>query len=498
MAYTPGSIPPEDHTTAADITAVEVDADELEAQARSRFRLPDVYVILFCFIAVAAIATHLIPAGVYDRVTLANGRKAIDPTTYHAVDGTPAGFVDFLTAIPEGFIAAADIIIFTFIIGGLFAVLRTTGIIEAGIDRLARAMSRQSLLIIPVLMLTFSGIATVIGTQELALVYVPVILPLLIALGFDSVTAAAVALTATSAGFMSGVLNPINTGLGQQIAGLPPFSGLGIRATLWLVITGTAIAYTMWYARRVRNNPAASHVAGEATEQAKRAAYRHDLSATPRPMTTRMRIATGLLLAFFVVLVWGILTQKWFFVEMSGLFIVTGIVVGLVAGLKTGEICESFNVGMRDVLVGAIIVGVARAVAVVLENAQIMDTIVNWLGQAVGGLPAALAAVGMFGLQTVFSFLVSSGSGQALVTMPIMAPLSDVIGVTRQISVLAYQLGDGVSNIIWPTSGYFMATIALAGVRYDKWLKFYLPLYAMWIAIAVVALVATQAVGWNG
>lgn len=478
---------------------VEPDADDLEAQARSRFRLPDVYVILFGFTALAAIATHVIPAGVYDRITLPNGREAIDPATYRRVDGSPASVVDFLTAIPEGFIAAADIIIFTFIIGGLFAVLRMTGIIEAAIDRLARSMSRRSLVVIPVLMLTFSAIATVIGTQELALVYVPVILPLLIALGFDSVTAAAVALTATSAGFMSGVLNPINTGLGQSIAGLPPFSGLGVRAAAWIAITGTAIAYTMWYARRVRRNEQRSLLHDDPAERSKWATYRHGHdTGQVAPMTTRLRIGAVLLLLFFAVLVWGILTRGWFFIEMSGLFIVTGIVVGLACGLSATKICEAFNVGMREVLVGAIIVGVARAVAVVLEGGQIMDTIVAALGDAVGGLPGSLAAVGMFGLQTTFSFLVSSGSGQALVTMPIMAPLSDVIGVTRQTSVLAYQLGDGVSNIIWPTSGYFMATIALAGVRYDTWLKFYLPLYGMWIAIAIAFLVAAQVLGWNG
>src|SRR5699024_5664225 len=159
--------------------------------------------------------------------------------------------------------------------------------------------------------------------------------------------------------------------------------------------------------------------------------------------------------------VYGVLVKGWFMVEMSGLFIIMGVVVGLVAGLTLMDICDGFNEGFRDVLVGAMIVGVARSVAVVMNDGHILDTIVHVLGQAVGDFPSMLSAIGMYWIQMVMSFLVSSGSGQALVTMPIMAPLSDIIGVTRQTAVLAYQLADGPGNIIFPTSGYFMATIAL-------------------------------------
>ncbi len=184
--------------------------------------------------------------------------------------------------------------------------------------------------------------------------------------------------------------------------------------------------------------------------------------------------------------------------EMAGLFVVMGISVGLIAGLSTTRICEAFNEGFRDVLVGAIIVGLARAVAVMLEQGQVMDTLVNGLGDLVGSFPHTLSAVGMFLSQLGFNFVIPSGSGQALVTMPIMAPLSDLIGVTRQNSVLAYQLGDGLSNILYPTSGYFMATLALAGVSWDRWVRFFLPLFAIWIAISIAFLVYAQMTGWIG
>lgn len=483
----------------ADAGAPPPDTEPPTESSGSRFQMPHIYVVLFLFSAIAAISTHIVPASVYERITLPNGREAIDPESYTTVPSTPVGLVDFMTAIPRGLIAASDVVFFTFLIGGMFMVLRETGIIEVLIDRIARLVSGRQILVVPVLMLTFSLIATLIGTQELALVYVPVILPLVIALRFDSVVAAGIALCATTAGFASGVLNPINTGLGQQIAGLEPFSGLPLRAGLWFVLTAVGIIWVSRYARRVARNPELSLLVGDPKESAKRTRYLHGGdTGTPMRLNTRQRIGAYVLLAFFALLVWGVLDQGWFFIEMSGLFVVMGIVVGLLSGLTPTRICEAFDSGMRDVLVGAIIVGVARSVAVVLEDGQVMDTLVNALGQVVGGLPGWLAASGMLVAQSLFNFVVPSGSGQALVTMPIMAPLADLVGVTRQTAVLAYQLGDGLSNILYPTSGYFMATLALAGVRYDRWIKFFFPLFAAWFAIALAFCIVAQAIGWTG
>lgn len=474
-------------------------ANVLEDEApRRRFVMPDIYVILFVFTGIAALLTHVVPAGLFDRVELPNGRIAINPNSFRFIENTPVGIVDFMTAIPMGLADASLVVFFTFIIGGMFMVIHKTGVIEVSVDKLTRRFAERSILIIPVLMVTFSVIATLIGTQELALVYVPVILPLMIALGFNSVTAAAVALLATTAGFTAGVLNPINTGLGQTIAQIPVFSGIGLRALLFICLTGAAVLYVVRYAARVRAMPETSLVASDASEAEKRRLYRHAADEGALTFTGRQKLAGLTVLAFFVVLVWGVLDQKWFMMEMSGLFIVMGITVGLVAGLTTQQICNGFNEGFRDVLVGAMIVGVARAVAVMLEQGQVMDTLVYGLGELVGGFPPHVSAVGMFVAQLGFNFVIPSGSGQALVTMPIMAPLSDLIGVTRQSSVLAYQLGDGLSNIFYPTSGYFMATLALAGVTWDKWVRFFLPLFVLWCTIALGFLIYAQATQWTG
>ena len=467
-------------------------------ETRHRFEMPHIYVILFVFTAIAAILTHFVPAGLYDRIPGPSGRTTIDPDSFRVIDSNPLGLVDFMLAIPKGLREASMVVFFTFIIGGMFMVIRRTGVIEVAVDKLTRRFAERSILVIPVLMIVFATIATLIGTQELALVYVPVILPLMIALRFDSITAVAVALCATTAGFTSGVLNPINTGLGQQLAGLPVYSGLNLRAALFAAITLAGIAYVMRYALKVRNSPETGLMHADPKEIEKHRLYLHAADEGALSFTSRQRWAGITALAFFGVLVWGVLNRGWFMMEMSGLFVVMGVVVGLVAGLRTSEICEGFNEGFRDVLVGAMICGIARAVAVMLEQGQIMDTMVHTLGELVSEVPSMFSAIGMFIAQLGFNFVIPSGSGQALVTMPIMAPLSDLIGVTRQTSVFAYQLGDGLSNILYPTSGYFMATLALAGVGWDRWVRFFVPLFGIWIAIATGFLIFAQATQWVG
>nr|WP_290696951.1 YfcC family protein [Halomonas sp. UBA3074] len=471
---------------------------ENRAPKKSWCRIPDIYVVLFIFIALAAIATHFVPAGQFERIPGPSGRTTIDPTSYEQIASSPVGLVDFMLAIPNGLMSAGEVVFFTFMIGGMFMVLRRTGIIEIGVDKLTRRFAQKSLLTIPVLMTVFALIATVIGTQELALVYVPVILPLMIALRFDSVTAAAVALCATTVGFTTGVLNPINTGLGQQLSDLPLYSGYGLRIMAFVVMLAAAIFFVMRYARSVRQTPALSLMSSDASESEKRSLYQHADNSPALIASARQKLAAIATFAFFAVLVYGVLQQGWFMMEMAGLFIIMGIVVGLIAGLDTDEICSGFNQGFRDVLVGAMIAGVARGVAVMLEDGQIMDTLVFGLGNLVGGLPTLLSAIGMFFAQLGFNFIVPSGSGQALVTMPLMAPLSDIIGVTRQTSVLAFQLGDGIGNIFYPTSGYFMATLALAGVPWQKWVKFFFPLFCVWIVIALGFLIFAQATQWIG
>ena len=466
-----------------------------EKKNKSGFKMPHIYVILFVFGIVAAAATYLIPAGEFDRVELENGRSAVDPESFTYVESTPTGAVEFLTAIPRGLVDAGEVVFFTLIIGGMFMVLRESGIIEVAVDKLARKFSSRSILIIPVLITVLASIATLIGTAELSLVYIPVIIPLIIALGYDSMTAAAIALCGTVVGYSVGVLNPVNTGLAQTIAELPTFSGLGFRLTLFVVVLAITILFVMRYARKVKKNPEASLVYEDDAE--KRKTYTSIGEHEPLTATKRQIAGAFTVLVFFAVLIWGVTTQGWFMIEMAGLFIIMGVVVGLISGLNLTRISEAFTKGFKEVLMGAIIVGLARSVAVILEDGQVMDTIVNGLGSVVGDLPPTFAAAGMYFVQLIINFVIPSGSGQALVTMPIMAPLADMVDVTRQTAVLAFQLGDGFAHILYPTSGYFMAALAIAGVEWHKWIKFFFPLFVIFMVISLGALTVAQITGWS-
>lgn len=462
---------------------------------KKKFKMPHIYVILFIFGVIATLATYIVPSGEFKRIKGPEGREMVDADSFHYITSAPVGIVDFISIIPRGLIEAGEIVFFTLIIGGMFMVLRRTGIIEIAVDNLARRFIYKSIFIIPVLTTVFAIVATLIGTAELSLVYIPVIIPLIIALGYDSITATAIALCGTVVGFTVGVLNPINTGLAQKLSGIPVFSGIGLRIVLFIVVLAVTIIFIMRYARKVQKQPTLSSVYEDDSE--KRELYQHITEHAPSKATTRQKWGIAVIFAFFIILVYGVTTRGWFMVEMAGLFIFMGVIVGYVSGLSMQTICEAFNDGFKDVLMGAIIVGLARSIAVVLEDGKIMDTIVHGLGSVIDGTTPTIAVIGMYAVQMLINFIISSGSGQALVTMPIMAPLSDMLGITRQTAVLAFQLGDGFTHIFYPTSGYFMAALAIGGVSYTKWIRFFFPLFIIWAIISIITLIIAQLSGWS-
>lgn len=248
----------------------ENDKAKNEDRSNKKFSMPHIYVILFVFGVIATISTYLIPSGEFDRVKGPEGREMVDADSFHYIDSAPVGLVDFISIIPRGLIEAGEIVFFTLIIGGMFMVLRRTGIIEIGVDKLARQFINKSILIIPVLTTVFAIIATLIGTAELSLVYIPVIItliiPLIIALGYDSITATSIALCGTVVGFTVGVLNPINTGLAQKLSGIPTFSGIGLRLVIFVIVLFVTVLFIMKYAKKVKKDPSISLVYHDDTE----------------------------------------------------------------------------------------------------------------------------------------------------------------------------------------------------------------------------------------
>ncbi|RQW28552.1 YfcC family protein [Rhodobacteraceae bacterium CH30] len=440
--------------------------------------MPDVYLILAVFILLMGLLTWLVPAGSYEREireTLLGMREVVLPGTYQEVAASPVGFMQLVTALPDGLSSASEIVFMTLLVGGAVGVIARAGILDFGIHHLLAALGTRAELTIPILMAMFALLAAFIGTPELAIAYLPIILPLFRRLGYDAVTATATALLATSLGFAFGITAPTTVGVGQSIAGLPLFSGAVVRGAIWAGAISLCAVYVMRYARSIRQSPASGCV-----------------YEAPH-FSVRLKWATMVTAGIFTAVIASIIIYGLKFNAISGLFVLMAIAGALLAGRSPNTICDDFNAAFRDILVGALICGFARAIAVVMEQGQIADTIVHYLETLTQGLSSYAALLSIFGFQALFNLLVSSGSGQTILTMPILVPLGDLLGITRQTLVLATQFGDGLTNLVFPTSGFFVATLAIGKVAYHHWLRFYAPLFLALLLYAVTVLCLAHA-----
>jgi uncharacterized ion transporter superfamily protein YfcC len=494
-----------------------------------RLRVPHTFVLLFALLVLAAIATHLLPAGRYERVAGPGGRELVDPASYREVAAAPAGVADVLLAYPRGLVETAVIVFYIFLIGGAFGVITATGAIDAAIHGVVAACRGRGEVVIPLLVVGFSFGGATIGMAEETLPFLPMLVVLARRLGYDEVVAGGIALAGAGAGFSGAFLNPFTLGVGQQIAGLPPLSGLGYRLVVWVVITAVTVAYVAWYAARVRAGrlAAAALAAAPAPERARSPASGGGVDArsgSGEPLPTELapgssaEVASpaasepaparagasarelavlGLLLAGLLAVVVGALHYGWGILEMSGLFVALAVLSGLVGGLGADATAERFVAGAAAMTGGALVVGLARGVLVIFDRAAVTDTILHGLVGLVAGLPPAVTVVGIYAVQVVLSYVVPSGSGQAALSLPILAPLGDLVGVTRQTTVLAYQFGDGFSNVFTPTQGYFMAGLALIGVSWVRWARFMWPLQLLWLACGLVLLLIAHAMRWG-
>ncbi|HHX69650.1 MAG: hypothetical protein WAO56_07545 [Miniphocaeibacter sp.] len=461
---------------------------------KKKWKMPHIFIILFIFIIGTAISSYFIPAGEYARVEM-DGRMVVDPDSFKVIDSQPVGIMGVVKAIPQGFVEAGDIIILTLAVGAGVSVLQTIGVIPVAIDKLARKFSKNSILVIPILMLIFALFDAFIGVNEMTLVYIPIILPLMIRLGYDSITACAVALCGSAAGFSAALTNPFTIAIGQNISGLPLYSGWEFRIVTFIVTLVIGIWYIMRYASFIKKDITRSFVYEE--DKNKRKKYLAEDNGEGLTFNSRQRNAGIVAILMLGITLGGVIVLKWDMIEMSGMFIMLGAVSGIVAKLSGDEICDSLLRGATDMLLGALIIGVARGVSVVMTDAKITDTIVHFFANILNNIPGSLVAIGMFVVVMIMEFLMPSGSGKAVILFPILAPLSDVVGVTRQTTVLAYQFGDGFSNIIYPTSGYFMAGITNAGVPWKKWVNFFMPLFIIWTLESAVFVFIAQMIKYG-
>lgn len=458
-------------------------------------RLPHPLALLIGCTFVAAALTWVLPAGEYERRDdAATGRRVVVAGTYHEVPARPVGPAAATLAVPKGLIDAASVVVVILLVGGALVVVERTGALAAGTDALVRALAPegagagaaspgQGSLVVVAVSIVFAIGGVLIGLQEEVVGLIPVLVILATRLGYDPLTAVAMSLGAAVVGGAFSPVNPFGVGVAQKLAELPLVSGWAIR------LAAMALALSVWIAGTLRH--ARSHWSAAMMVDA---GARQPAAGDIR-LSARQGVVLLLVLATFAMYVLGALRLDWGFDEMSALFLVLGIVAGLTGGLRISGTAEAYVAGFRDMVGAAVLVGVARAIYLVLEQGRIVDTIVNGLLSPIAGLPATVAALGMLLVQVIVHIPVPSTSGQAVLTIPIVTPLADLMGLSRQVAVLAYQFGAGLADLFTPTNGALMAILAGAGVRYGQWIRFLLPLFALVMTVAAATIVIAVAIG---
>ncbi len=451
-------------------------------------------------VIVAQILSYLLPAGSFDRVENAAGRLQVVPGSFHLTPDAPTlSPLASLTALPKGLSGAHEIIFFVFIIGGAFAVLRATGAVDAAMGALIRGWGDRPFWLVAGGITLFAVGSATIGFGEEYFPFVPVLVTLALTLGYDRITAVAIIMVGYGVGYGAALINPFTVLLAQNVAGLQPASGLWYRMVLMVVFLPIGIHHVWSYAKKVRRDPAASLVADVSAPEGMSTASGGDgeAGAEHSPMSTTHKLVMAAVGIAMALLVYGLGQWQWYLVEMGAVFVALTVVMALIARMSPDRTAVEFGAGAAALTSVALLIGVARSIQVVLNEGGIVDTIVHGLSVPLQGLPAALAAVGMLFVESLANFFIPSGTGQAYVTIPIMAPLADLVGVHRQVAVLAYQFGDGFSNMLVPTQAVIVGALAIAGIPYDRWLRFILPLMVkLWI-VGSIALAVAVWIGYS-
>lgn len=455
-----------------------------------KFKTPHTYGLLLFIIVVASLLTYIIPAGEYAREKK-DGQTLVVSGSYQEVSQQGVSFFDIFRAIPEGLISGGEIVFYIFLVGGAFGIVHKTGAFENGVNKAMNVLGSYKALMIPLTMTIFSILGFSIGLAEETIIFVPIGIIIARTLGYDAMTGAAMVILGASSGFIGGMLNPFTVGVAQSVAELTLFSGWGLRSVIYVFILLAAVTTVMLYARKVKHDSSKSIVyeleqiesqSGKAIE-------------TPR-FTKRQGIGLLLIVAAIVLNVYGIFTYGWSFNEMSANFLLAGLLAGVIGGLGINGTFEAMIEGMKDILFGAMIVGFAKGIIYILENGHIIDTIVHGMTTLLADVPSSMVIITMFVLQFFLNFFIPSGSGQALTTMPLMVPISDLLNINRQITVLAFQYGDAISNVLFPTSAILMGALAVGKITYTQWLKFAWKLIVVWVVICCIGMSIALMIGY--
>ena len=459
----------------------------------SKIKMPNSYIIIFVMVIIAAAMTWLIPAGEFDRVlNEATGRQVVVQGSYHAVEGAPVGLFGIFMAIVTGFTQASDIIFFIVFAYGFVYALMKNGTFDAMMGAVMRKFQNNSLLLFFVVMVIFGILGSTMGMSEETYGMFPIFIGLATALGYDAIVGGAIVTIAVSTGFASATLNPFTVGVAQGIAEVELYSGILFRVLCLVVFMTIAITYIFAYANKVKKDPTKSLLYGEKLTYASSGLTKDELMNID--MTPRHKLCGFVFIAVIGFLIWGTTTQHWYIPEIATLFLIGMIVVGIIGGDSPNTIAENFVEAAKGMMFGALMVGMSRAILVVLQQGVIIDSVVYGLSRVLEGTSGAISGILMVLVQNLLNFFIPSGSGQAAVSMPIMAPLADLVGVTRQTAVLAFQFGDGYSNMFWPTSVCMIC--GLMGIPVNKWYKFVTPLFGIMLVAQIVLMSLAVFIGY--
>lgn len=494
-----------------------------------KINMPDTYVIIFIVVLFAALLTHTVPVGKFQmqKVTYKTETGA-EKTRNVPVAGSfsyelndegqplvkgvkffePDGNVGVSNYIFEGITSgdkwgtAVGVIAFIIITGGAFGIILKTKAVEAGLLHLIKRTEGSGFILLTLVFFFFSLGGAVFGMGEEAIPFSMVLIPIVIGMGYDAVTGILITYVSTQIGFATSWMNPFSVAIAQGVAGIPVLSAAWFRIILWIFFTGFGILYTLRYAKKVKENPESS-ISYKTDEY-----YRNEFSLDEQK-DLEFKLGHKLVLLIVVLgmawIIYGVVKYGYYLPEIATQFVIMGVAAGIVGvifkleNMSVNDIATSFRKGAEDLIGAAIVVGMAKGIVLVLGGTSagepsVLNTILNWVATGLSGMPAALCAWVMYIFQSIFNFFVVSGSGQAALTMPIMAPLSDLVGVSRQVSVLAFQLGDGFTNLIVPTSGILIAILGVARLEWMSWAKFQIKFQVILFVFASLFIFAAMAI----
>lgn len=453
---------------------------------KKKFKVPSTITLLLMMIVIFTVLTWVLPAGSYDRFTNENGVTQVAPGSFHYVEQSPVSIIRIVTSIPSALIKQTNIVTFLLLVGGAIQIISATGVVDAALGYLCKKLGKRDLIIIPAMIVFFAAVSAC-GINTASIAFVPIGLMVSRSLKLDNLVGVAIVMMGVCCGWSGGTFVANTTGIAQGIIGLPMFSGWQFRLIVTIVFLLFICTFIYRYCKKCREDPAKSLLYG--TDAAAPA----DINELP-PMDTRHIVGLVIFFIGFGFVVYGAISGWNMYTEISSVFIVMALLMGLVCGMNESKIVSEFYKGSRSVCAGAITCGVAAAMNLIMSEGQILDTIVHALEYVMTDMPLALSTLVMYAFQTVLNTFIPSGSSQAVASIPIVSALGYVLEIPQQIVVLAFNFGDGITNQIIPTAGTLMASIGIACVPWETWVKFIWKAILGMLLIGAVALVVAVAI----